>query len=352
MKKTTILLTAMFVLILAGSAAAALAVEGSAVPLPTPERALNGEQVNQLLDDLQNGLSNHIEDDISIGAISAKWDAHTNLAGKTRSQILPLLMADVKAIVSDKDTCDAIWESWNGDGGEPAAAPAPEKDNTTGGGWVKLVHEGLYLANFDATWDEAGRPGQKFHSDGRTKGYQQTLTFAPSARNIRLNITMVSPLPAQPATEIANRQLTADDMNKCLIIDGTVAGAKMKVETCDTLADNGKSAAVIQDSATWVRLSQEGAFIAHYSVMWNEPGRPIQTFRSDGIVGFNKKLIFPAGATNIHVEITNDTGMSWQPTREIINRSLSSAELNKCLIVEGSVSESLVRIEACDPAAK
>jgi hypothetical protein len=86
--------------------------------------------------------------------------------------------------------------------------------------------------------------------------------------------------------------------------------------------------------------------------MWNEPGRPIQTFRSDGIVGFSKKLIFPAGATNIHVEITNDTGMSWQPTREIINRSLSSAELNKCLIVEGSVSESLVRIEACDPAAK
>jgi hypothetical protein len=142
MKKTTILLTMMFVLILAGSVAAALSVEDSAIPLPTPERALNAEQVNQLLDDLQNGLSNHIEDDSSIGAISAKWDAHTNLAGKTRSQILPLLMADVKAIVSDKDTRDAIWESWNGDGGDPAAAPAPEKDSTTGGGWVKTGSRG------------------------------------------------------------------------------------------------------------------------------------------------------------------------------------------------------------------
>jgi CspA family cold shock protein len=55
------------------------------------------------------------------------------LAGKTKSQILSLLFADVKSVVEDKQTQDSIWTSWASAGtsedesvaeGPPAPAPA------------------------------------------------------------------------------------------------------------------------------------------------------------------------------------------------------------------------------------
>jgi len=352
MKGTTILLTAIFAVMLAVSVAGASRTDGYEVPTSTPEKGLNAAQVSQLLDDLQNGLANNIEDGSLIEAISAKWNGHTNLAGKTRSQILPLLMADVKTVVTDKEARDAIWESWNDDDTEePAAAPAVKNDGPIGGGWVKLVHQGHYQATFDTTWDEPGKEGLNFHADNKSSGYQQTLTFPTDATNIRLHIANYTGLASEPKHDIVNRSLTAADMNKCLIIEGTTMASTMRVEACDSTAEV-KTLAGTQSGATWLGLYHYGSYIAHFSIIWNEPGRPDQTFHSDEGPGFNKTIKFPNGASNFRVNITSDTGLSWEPTREIINRSLTSAELNKCLVVDGAALGPRIRFEPCDPSHK
>jgi hypothetical protein len=352
MKTTTILLTAMLVLAISGSAAAAASTRAAAIPTATPESALNAEQVNALLDDLQNGLAERIDDESSVAAISKKWDTHTNLAGKTRSQILPLLMADVRTIVTDKETRDAIWASWNDGEDEAAAAPAPKPEGKTGGGWITLVHHGYYTASFDATWDEPGKASQKFHAETKTNGYQQTLTFPADATNIRLHITNDTGLAWEPKHDIIDRSLTPADMNKCLVIEGTTMQSTMRLENCDTPAAEGKAPAGTQNTATWIGLSHNGSYIAHFNVIWDEPGRPDQTFHADEGPGFNKTLNFPRGASNFRVKITNDTGLNWEPTHEIFNRSLTSAELNKCLVVDGAALGPRIRFEACDPSSK
>ena len=360
MKKTTMLLTVMFVLILAGSAAAALSVEGSAVPLPTPERAMNAEQINQLLDELQHGLSNHIDDDSSIEAISKKWDAHTDLAGKSRSQILPLLMADVKMVVTDKETGDAIWASWNDANDEPAPATAPaavpKNDGASSGGWVTMINQGFFMANFDATWDGPGHPGQKFHSENKNKGYQETLTFAPGDKNIHLHVTNLTGLVWEPSRVVFDRTLTAADMNKCLTLEGMAGSATFRFGDCDDSAGGNKAPgaedktpAGAQTTETWLGLSHDGAYIAHFNVSWNEPGKAEQMFQSDSSVGFKKALKFPRGASNFRIKITNDTGLAWEPTHEIINRHLAADELNKCVVIDGSAPAPKIRFESCDP---
>lgn len=350
MKTTTILLTAMLVLAISGSAAAAISTRAAAIPASTPESALNADQVNALLDDLQNGLADHIDDESTVAAISKKWDTHTNLAGKTRSQILPLLMADVRAVVTDKEIRDAIWAGWSND--EATASPDSKPEGKTGGGWITLVHHGNYMASFDATWDEPGKAGQGFHAEAKSNGYQQTLTFPSGAMNIRLHITNDTGLAWEPKHDIINRSLTAADMNKCLVIEGTTMQSTMRLETCDPPVAEGKPPAGTQDAESWIRLSHSGSYIAHFNVIWDDPGRPDQTFHSDEGPGFNKTLHFSRGASNFRVKITNDTGLNWEPTHEIINRTLTSAELNKCLVVDGAALSPRIRFEACDPSSK
>jgi hypothetical protein len=82
--------------------------------------------------------------------------------------------------------------------------------------------------------------------------------------------------------------------------------------------------------------------------MWDEPGKPKQTAHSDSGPGYNEVFTFPAGASNIRLKITNDTGEPWNPTREIINRSLTMAELNQCLVVDGKATDPRLRFESCE----
>jgi cold shock CspA family protein len=84
----------------------------SAVPQATPEKPLNEEEVGALLEALGNGLPDLIDDERSITAIEKKWSKHKDLVGKTGMQILKLLFADVKLVVKDKETQDAIWSNW------------------------------------------------------------------------------------------------------------------------------------------------------------------------------------------------------------------------------------------------
>lgn len=88
------------------------------------EAPLDADAVSALIDELKDGLANQIEDEDTVNAITEKWDAHEDLAGKTKSQILKILFADVKSVVADKQTQDSIWASWANQ--ETSAAPAVE----------------------------------------------------------------------------------------------------------------------------------------------------------------------------------------------------------------------------------
>jgi hypothetical protein len=356
MKSITVILTAafMFAVIASISTTTTTASAASivAIPLATPEKRLNKEEVGALLDDLQEGLSNQIEDASAIEAIGERWDARKDLVGKTRAQILELQMADVRSVVADKETREAVWASWKEGDDESAGAPAA-KSLTKTESWIKLVHNGMFIAHFDVTWDDPGKPSQKFHSANKTQGYQETLTFPGDTSNIQVHITNDTGLVWEPKHDIINRSLSSAEINKCLVIDGTTLQSKISFDPCDAAVDEGKSASGSAHSAeTWIGLSHRGAFIAHFDVSWSEPGKPIQTFLADNGIGYNETLRFPHGTSNIRVKITNDTGLAWEPTREIINRSLTSAELNKCLVVDGSTLASKIRFETCDPAGQ
>lgn len=78
------------------------------------DEPLDEDAVSALVEELANGLSDLIEDEGQVTAITEKWDAHEDLAGKTRAQILGLLFADVKSVVRDAKTQKNIWDTWTG----------------------------------------------------------------------------------------------------------------------------------------------------------------------------------------------------------------------------------------------
>ena len=78
-----------------------------------PNKSLDEESVAALVEELTDGLSDLIEDEAQVTAITEKWDARQGLIGKTKTQILILLFADVESIVKDKETQDSIWNSLN-----------------------------------------------------------------------------------------------------------------------------------------------------------------------------------------------------------------------------------------------
>lgn len=124
MKTWVALLSLLLLFVVSGSAAAA----GSggvvaAVPQATPEKPLDAAGVDALLDELKDGLSDVVDNDATVTAIGDKWDAHEDLAGKTRSQILKILFADIRSTVADKAAQTEIWQRWTA--GETTAATSP-----------------------------------------------------------------------------------------------------------------------------------------------------------------------------------------------------------------------------------
>jgi len=93
----------------------------------------------------------------------------------------------------------------------------------------------------------------------------------------------------------------------------------------------------------FVKLVHAGAYIAHFKVTYDVPNST-----GTGVVaaapmefkgrtaGWQQTVEFPGDATNIRLQITNDTGLVWQPQREIINRVLRPADYNKCFKVVGT----------------
>lgn len=87
----------------------------SATPKPTPvEKVLDEDAVEELIAELKKSLEAEIEDDDSVNEILKKWDAE-ELIGKTRTQALEILFADVKSVVEDKEITEKLWEDWTSD---------------------------------------------------------------------------------------------------------------------------------------------------------------------------------------------------------------------------------------------
>lgn len=92
-------------------------------PVPSAQpQTLDDDAVETLLDELKAALAPIVTDGEQADAIIEKWDAREDLAGKTKEDILRLLFEDVKAVVSDVDTRQAIWDRWPP---KPAAKPLP-----------------------------------------------------------------------------------------------------------------------------------------------------------------------------------------------------------------------------------
>jgi thiol-activated cytolysin len=87
----------------------------------------------------------------------------------------------------------------------------------------------------------------------------------------------------------------------------------------------------------WVKVVHSGAYIAHFYVTWDEPGKPNNIWKEEGkTAGYQQKIDLPGDATNIRLKMENDTGLVWQPRREIINKVLQANELNKCFAAHGT----------------
>ncbi|MEP6903125.1 MAG: RNA-binding protein [Actinomycetota bacterium] len=85
----------------------------SAMGQDNSKQPLDDEAVMALVSQLKEGLPDLINDEAKVTAITEKWDAREDLAGKTKAQILNLLVADVKSVVTDKTVQDSVWSAWN-----------------------------------------------------------------------------------------------------------------------------------------------------------------------------------------------------------------------------------------------
>jgi cold-inducible RNA-binding protein len=101
----------------------------NAMAQTNPNKSLNAEGVAALIEELTDGLPDLIEYEEVIDAITEKWEAREDLAGKTRAQILKLLFADVKSTVKEQETQNKIWKSWAGEEKSEDKAPAETPQN-------------------------------------------------------------------------------------------------------------------------------------------------------------------------------------------------------------------------------
>ena len=88
---------------------------------------------------------------------------------------------------------------------------------------------------------------------------------------------------------------------------------------------------------SWIKIIHAGAYIAHFDVTWDEPDRPNRSWNGGGkTAGWRDVAYIPAAATNIRLRMQNDTGLVWQPKREILNKVMQPSDLNKCYRVTGT----------------
>jgi hypothetical protein len=117
MRNRIILLAVVIMISIAGIAlnppsSTATALVVSAMPRATPQKPLNEEEVGAMLDELEEGLPELVNDEDAVAAIKEKWEARQDLVGNTPLQIIRYLYADVRSVKDDKETLAALWKAW------------------------------------------------------------------------------------------------------------------------------------------------------------------------------------------------------------------------------------------------
>ena len=88
----------------------------SVIAQDNSNKTLDKESVAALIQEMSDGLPDFVKDEAQVTAIIEEWEAREDLVGKTRTQILGLLFADVKSVVRDGETQKNIWDAWTGEG--------------------------------------------------------------------------------------------------------------------------------------------------------------------------------------------------------------------------------------------
>lgn len=93
----------------------------------------------------------------------------------------------------------------------------------------------------------------------------------------------------------------------------------------------------VRKPAIWIKAVQDGWYVAHFELTWDEPNRPnLSQKESSKTKGWMGVFSIPGESTNIRLKMTIDTGLVWQPQREIFNKVMQPSDLNKCYRVTGT----------------
>ena len=97
----------------------------SNVPAVAQEKLLFRSGAANLVEEATGWLSDLIDDEDITTAITEKWSARKDLIGKTRTQILALLLADAKSLITDKAALDTFVKGWNAHASPVVKPPKP-----------------------------------------------------------------------------------------------------------------------------------------------------------------------------------------------------------------------------------
>ena len=346
-----------------------------AIAQTTPEKLLSQAEVTALMEELQNGFVDAIDDEDNVDAITQKWDAREDLGGKSKSQILKLLFDDVKSVVKDQQTQNKIWSTWNQN--EEIAVQAPvEKPvvpanlptrsalegtpalirpmSSSAGPikWDEMVRimEFFDLAEVCSAADMKIRPGNRFAVGGRCfRNMREAIPsnnsptyYCEKVHGTGNCVVIKDTVIAGQGAERQERQWAVKKCSSGLQFYSENLSSNnwdyrlFCVRNVDTPKPQSTSAATPQQF-TWIKMVHDGAYLARFYLTWDEPNKPNNSRNADGKAkGFEQRIVLPNNATNIRLRIEAATGLVWDPWGEVINKVLQPNELNRCYRAHGT----------------
>lgn len=113
-----------------GTSIALVIFSTTAVFSQTQEKILTQAEAEAVVEAAARAVMDVTDDEELLDAVTERWEAH-EIEGKTRSQIMRLLFADVQAVIEDPETRTAIWKAWHTPAPvttapKPVASPQPK----------------------------------------------------------------------------------------------------------------------------------------------------------------------------------------------------------------------------------
>src|SRR5215467_4907348 len=73
------------------------------------DKPLDSQALTALVEELKEVVAKATPDPKEAASVSARWDKRTDLAGKTKKEVINLLYGDVKAVIKDSGTLYQIY---------------------------------------------------------------------------------------------------------------------------------------------------------------------------------------------------------------------------------------------------